>query len=118
VRRAGLAVPLNARSASEARRRSEALARLERAFPTCTLRHIFTPPHTHVSAEQLAAVGALRASGFLSWATNDRCCTRKGGHDGVADICRSNPNTWCNLTGQDGDICSIGSDLCPAPPPE
>jgi hypothetical protein len=115
IRRAGLRIPIPARHDGKAEQRRLALADLVKLVPKLTFRQMFTRPKKDVSNEVLNAIGRVKTLGLLSWFANDRCCIKGAGHDGVADKCSFHKDLWCNLTGMDGDLCSIASDLCPKP---
>ena len=115
IRRAGVRIPIPARHDGKAELRRLALTDLAKSAPDLTFREMFTRPRREVSNEVLSAIGRVKTLGLLSWFANDRCCVKGGGHDGVADKCSFHKDLWCNLTGQDGDLCSLASDLCPKP---
>jgi hypothetical protein len=110
VRRLGIQIPIPGRGGE---RRRESLRRLLRTAPEVTFKDLFVKSGRDVGDETLRAIHAVKRVGLLGWFGNDRCCAKRAGHDGIADLCSPNNGTWCNLTGMDDDLCSIGSDPCP-----
>jgi hypothetical protein len=111
LRRLGLSIP----PLGGGERLRRALDRLLASAPELTFQRLFTTPARDVDAKALGAIRAVREAGLFAKLANDRCCARGAGHDGVADLCNPNADTWCNLAGQDEDLCSIASTPCPKP---
>ena len=114
LRRFGFCLPLL--ETHDDGKRRKARDRLIDAAPELTYAGLFTTPASRASAKTLGAIRAVREAGLLAGLSNDRCCAKGKGPSGVGDACNANPDTWCNLTGLDGELCSIASTPCPAPP--
>jgi len=112
LRRFGMQIPMPAFNDGKSDQRRKALDRLLEVAPDLTFKELFTRAKADTSKNTVAAIARLRTLGRLAGFANDRCCIHKVGPDSITDKCDFQSDKWCNLTGADGETCSIGSQAC------
>jgi hypothetical protein len=110
IRRSGVQIPIPAFNDRKSSQRRQALERLVALAPELTFRDLFIRSKQDAGVRVANAVARLRTLGLFSWINNDRCCIHS--RTRVSDKCDFQTDKWCNLTGQDGEICSIASQGC------